>query len=105
VTEKHSNHATVQVRHFFHQRGLRDFPKVFAEHCRLASGFPGFVVVTHSVPARVGEGAEVEMVVTVEFESHAELLNWRASARHAEVAAAYRGLWSREPEVTFPTSS
>jgi antibiotic biosynthesis monooxygenase (ABM) superfamily enzyme len=91
--------ATVRVRHFLHPEGLREFPRVLAMHRRLASAFPGFVALRHSPPLPVGGGAEAE--VTIEFESQRRLMDWRASSQHAAVAAAYRELWSREPEVTF----
>ncbi len=91
--------ATVRVRHFLHAEGLREFSRVFAEHRRLASAFPGFVALRHSTPLPDDDGAEAE--VTIEFESQARLMNWRFSPQHAAVAAAYRKLWSREPEVTF----
>ena len=91
----------VCVRHFLSEEGLRAFPRVFREHRRLASAFPGFISLGHSPPVPGDSASEQE--TTLEFEEESLLQNWRASPEHARVAAAYRALWVREPEVTFST--
>jgi heme-degrading monooxygenase HmoA len=103
VTPERSINAAVRVWHFLHPEGLREFPRVFAEHRRLASAFPGFVALRHTPPAPIDGGAEAE--VTIEFETHENLMNWRSSPQHAAIAAAYRQLWFLEPEVTFSKSN
>jgi heme-degrading monooxygenase HmoA len=103
VTPKPSMNATVRVRHFLHAEGSREFPRVLSEHRRLASVFPGFIALRYTPPAPMDGGAEAE--VTIEFETQESLINWRSSPQHAAIAAAYRQLWFREPEVIFSKSN
>lgn len=91
--------AILHVRQFLNEEGLRAFPRLFREHRRLVAGFPGFVSLRQSPPARGHCASEPEM--TLEFEEDSLLQNWRASPEHARVAAAYRPFWIREPEVRF----
>lgn len=91
--------VTVHVRHFFNEEGLRALPRLFEEHQRCLSAFPGFVSLHHSTPVRHEQFNELEM--TLEFTDEALLKQWRSSAEHARVAATYRRYWVREPEVTF----
>ena len=91
--------ASVHVRLFFSEAGLKAFPALFAEHRRLASAFAGFISLRHSGLAELEPNNEVE--VTLEFEHEALLKQWRASPQHEQVTAGYRRYWTREPEVVL----
>ncbi|MBI2927096.1 MAG: antibiotic biosynthesis monooxygenase [Verrucomicrobia bacterium] len=91
--------ASVRVRLFFGEEGLRAFPALFAEHRRAASAFAGFISLRHCRLDAAGGNNEVEL--TLEFESEALLKQWRSSPEHAQVAAGYRRYWTREPEVVL----
>jgi antibiotic biosynthesis monooxygenase (ABM) superfamily enzyme len=87
--------AIVQVHHFLTPEGAREFSCVVEQHRLLVSAFPGFVSLSFAGPQNL------EADVSVSFASETLLQAWRASASHASVAAAYRQLWSRAPDVAF----
>jgi len=91
--------ACVHVRHFFTAAGGKAFPRLFADHQRAVSSFPGFLALRHSPVETNGVVATLDMIL--EFENDALLKAWRSSPQHAQIAAAYRPFWAREPEVTF----
>jgi heme-degrading monooxygenase HmoA len=93
--------AFVHVRHFFSPEGVQAFPRLFEEHRRSVSAFAGFVSLRRSPPVKGDHASEREM--TLEFADESLLQKWRSSPEHAQVGAAYRPFWIREPQLTFST--
>jgi heme-degrading monooxygenase HmoA len=89
--------AMTFVRHFLASGTSGEFSATVCTHRAMVCAREGFVSLRQLRPTT--GASDHEKVLLLEFQSEAQLLSWRASEGHTQIAAEYRRLWAREPEV------
>jgi heme-degrading monooxygenase HmoA len=89
--------ALTLVRHFLVSGRSDEFNATVRKHRSMVGGRDGFVSLRQ---LRASSGAsDEERVLLLEFQNETQLMSWRTSEEHKQIAAEYRRLWAREPEV------
>ena len=85
------------VRHFLASGTSGEFGATVRKHRAMVCAREGFVSLRQLRPTT--GASDSEKVLLLEFQNEAQLMSWRGSDEHKEIAAGYRRLWAREPEV------
>jgi heme-degrading monooxygenase HmoA len=78
-----------------------ELASIVREHRELASRWEGYVSLKCLRPAQNAPSDRNDVVLLLEFQTEAQLSDWRSSAEHARIASRYQALWSRPPVVEF----
>jgi heme-degrading monooxygenase HmoA len=85
----------VAVEHYISPEAVEGFKAVFAEHHKMVSQFSGFGGLKRGVSGEKSERHHIFM----EFSSEEELMRWRQSSEHQQIAKAYAAVWMKAPTV------
>jgi heme-degrading monooxygenase HmoA len=97
--------AVVYLKQYFNAAGILAYPALLERHRSWAAHHEGFIALrswTQIDPANAETSANSgEVELTVEFSTLDDLMKWRASEEHAQVAHDYGVHWIKDPELHF----